>query len=584
MEVPPVKNWTDNFNQDWNSHGKSPRRRRQSTLDCAEGSPMLTHFHLTPPLSRRTTASPLAHPSGRAKDRTRSKSVGGETDLLILPAIPSFGSLISAASSSDMVDQEKKAKEDTTVEEEWVANPVYISVLYGLINAFIVLPVLMSFSSIIYRDAAFAPYMPVLMKLTMFSGMVHQICFSTLSGLPFAVGQVQDAGLIFLSSMAGDMVDFCRTRGYPDDVLLATVTVGLGLATSLLGLGLVILGKLKLAQYVQMLPTPVIGGYLAYIGFFCGVSGLALMANGGGSNLSMMILMENFIYIVPGLLGGLFIYVLVRHIRHMVVLPLSIAVLLCAFYLGLFATQTTIEDATDGGWIRPSDPPPVWYHTWDYLQFDKVVWEAYPPLTLTLLSMIFVVALSSSLDVAAIELELNRPLNYNAELTMVGISNLVSGLMGGYTGSYIFSQSIFSLRAGITSRLAGYVLALCELLILVLPVPILSFVPNFFFGSLLIMICVDLMYEWLWEVRTKLTSVEYSVCLATFALIQVTGVEYGIILGVFLYWLCRKVGLNVGANKTMDSASNDEEETEPIEQQQTDPKTLIAPKNYGAAV
>jgi SulP family sulfate permease len=163
--------------------------------------------------------------------------------------------------------------------------------------------------------------------------------------------------------------------------------------------------------------------------------------------------------------------------------------------------------------------------------------------------MIFVVALSSSLDVAAIELELNEPLNYNNELTMIGISNFVSGLTGGYTGSYIFSQSIFSLRAGIRSRVAGFMLAFCEFIFLILPIPIMSYIPNFFFGSLLIMICIDLMYEWLWDVRKKITSAEYAVCLATFGLIQLLGVEYGIMTGVLVYVSFQKFGLDVGVRK-----------------------------------
>lgn len=141
----------------------------------------------------------------------------------------------------------------TPAEEE--SNPVWICILYGMINATIVLPVLMSFGSIIYRDNAFVNYMPVLVKLTVVSGIVHQLCFSTFSSLPFAVGQVQDAGLIFLSSMASQMVEQSKAKGHDDETMLATVTIGLALGTALLGCGLILVGYLKLGQHVQLLPT-----------------------------------------------------------------------------------------------------------------------------------------------------------------------------------------------------------------------------------------------------------------------------------------------------------------------------------------
>jgi len=444
--------------------------------------------------------------------------------------------------------------------DDEIGNPVYISFIYGVINSIIVLPVMLSFGSIIYRDPAFAPYMPLLMKLTLVSAMIHQLCFSTLSSMKFAVGQVQDAGLIFLSSMASDIVKSCHARGYSDEVLLATATIGLSTATLLLGVGLVILGKLKLAQYVQKLPTSIINGYLAYIGFFCGISGLALMTpsdkdSGESSKVSLTSIMENYEYLLPGVLGGSLIYLLVRKIGHISVLPLCIMFMLMAFYALLWATGTTVVDVTEEGWIPKADPPPIWYHTWDYLRFENVAWDVLPSQTLTLFGMTFVVALSSSLDVAAIEAELATPLDYNSELTMVGISNMVSGATGGYTGSYIFSQTIFYLRSGIRSRLAGYCVALCEFFIIVLPFNILSYVPNFFFGSLLIMLCVDLMYEYLWEARTKLSKSEHAICLLTFFLIQLLGVEFGILAGFLVQTIFSKL---FGKQEEQQSAKNDE--------------------------
>jgi hypothetical protein len=52
--------------------------------------------------------------------------------------------------------------------------------------------------------------------------------------------------------------------------IISTVLVSLSLSTAALGLALVGLGRLRLASLVQYLPMPVVGGYLAFIGFFCG--------------------------------------------------------------------------------------------------------------------------------------------------------------------------------------------------------------------------------------------------------------------------------------------------------------------------
>jgi MFS superfamily sulfate permease-like transporter len=160
--------------------------------------------------------------------------------------------------------------------------------------------------------------------------------------------------------------------------------------------------------------------------------------------------------------------------------------------------------------------------------------------------MICVVSLSSSLDIAAIEIELRRPLDYNHELKTVGLSNIVSGLTGGYTGSYIFSQSIFSLRMGIRSRLMGYSLAFFILMLWMLPINLLCYVPNFFFGSLLLMICLDLSFEWLIDVRRGITRAEYATVLATFALLQMLGLEFGIVAGCLLHAAMLRMGFNMG--------------------------------------
>ncbi len=71
------------------------------------------------------------------------------------------------------------------------------------------------------------------------------------------------------------------------------------------------------------------------------------------------------------------------------------------------------------------------------MRLEKVVWSVLSSQTLTAVAMISVIALSIWLDIAAIKIELKwlkRPLDFNHELKTVGISNMISGITGGYTG------------------------------------------------------------------------------------------------------------------------------------------------------
>jgi SulP family sulfate permease len=127
-----------------------------------------------------------------------------------------------------------------------------------------------------------------------------------------------------------------------------------------------------------------------------------------------------------------------------------------------------------------------------------VDWGILPSLIPTWLAMYFVVAFSSSLDVAAIQMELgDRALDFNHELMTVGLSNLISGCTGGFTGSYIFSQTLLSMRAGVRTRAVGIIVIILELAVFMLPFSILAYIPKFFFGAVLTFIAIELVFSWL---------------------------------------------------------------------------------------
>jgi SulP family sulfate permease len=303
--------------------------------------------------------------------------------------------------------------------------------MLGVINSTIIVPVTISFCSIIYRDLAFAAYIPYLVKLVLFSSAIHQFIFALCSSLPFAVGQVQDAGLIFLSHIACNVVAGIQDR----DNLVPTTLFVLAIATTGLGVMLMIVGKNHLAHYIQYLPMPVVGGYLAYIGFFCGEAGLAMMGDvqvTGFADWSKFLEPGVRLHIIPGLIIGISMYKILGWARSPYALPACMAVVLSVFYCIMWWTGMSFQDAREEKWMMPLQPPGkqaysdlycictyVWFvsasplKAWEFYDISKVEWHLLLPQFPTWMGMWIIVAFSSCLDVAAIEMELGLPLDYN---------------------------------------------------------------------------------------------------------------------------------------------------------------------------
>lgn len=127
---------------------------------------------------------------------------------------------------------------------------------------------LYGYAAVIFNHPIFQPHMNALSKLVIFSSLVHQLSFVLFSSMPFAIGTVQDAGLIFLSSMANSIANDMLEEGASQEAVVSTTLVLLSLGTALLGLVLIALGKFKLANAVGYLPMPVVGGVYRMLRLF----------------------------------------------------------------------------------------------------------------------------------------------------------------------------------------------------------------------------------------------------------------------------------------------------------------------------
>jgi len=120
----------------------------------------------------------------------------------------------------------------------------------------------------------------------------------------------------------------------------------------------------------------------------------------------------------------------------------------------------------------------------------------------------------------------------DSELKTVGYSNVVAGCLGGFTGSYIFSQTIFTCRAGSRSRAVGFVVVIAEVAVVLAKVDVVATLPLYFFSATLSFVGIDLLHEWLWAVRNKFAkNSELAALWATFVAIHALGLNAGLLVG-----------------------------------------------------
>ncbi|KAK9839095.1 hypothetical protein WJX74_009429 [Apatococcus lobatus] len=414
--------------------------------------------------------------------------------------------------------------------------------LIGLINAVVSVPTMISYGPIIFQAAAFNRHLPQLTKLIFLSSAIHMAVFMLSSSLVFAVGQVQDVGLIFLSAMASDIADIADAEGIPDHEVISTTLVCLTCSTALVGVFITLVGYFRLASLVQYVPLPVVGSFLAYVGYFCLTSGITV-ATGIQVGKPMSTWLDLFspdslLKLLPAVVCTLLTIAVMHRVRHPLGLPGLLLAIPLVFHLVLLCSGISLEQAEDAGWVAQAEKgaQPFW-EVWQlYGAPSDIHWHAIWPQIPKLLALFMVVAFGSSMDMAAIQQDMPvRQIDYDRELMTVGFSNLASGLAGaGFTGSYIFSQTIFSMRAGVMSRLNGSVVALVELLLFLMPKSIVHYVPKFYFGSLLMMFGVEILRDWLLLSFRKVHKKEYILLWLTFLAIMIGGLEVGIASGIVM--------------------------------------------------
>lgn len=318
-------------------------------------------------------------------------------------------------------------------------------------------------------------------------------------------------------------------------VAAASVVVMVVVTALLTGLTLFLLGRLRLGNLMRFVPYSVMGGFLAGTGWLLLLGALTVMTGQRPTvdNLGSLFTEVTLLSWTPGLIFGLLLWVAVRWCRHPAVLPGLLLSGFCGFWLLLQSHYLSLAEAHNFGWLL--NPLGDATEQLGPLQALRTAdWAAVSAQTSTIVTIVFVSALSVLLNCSAIELVAHRDHQMNRELLTAGVANLLAGPLGGLVTFHSVSLSTLVVKMKTPRRVVGLTAAAVCLLALGLGTQVAATVPRPLLGGLLAFLGLSFLVEWVYDGYRRLPRGDYLVVLAILVTIGAAGFIQGVAVGIVL--------------------------------------------------
>ncbi|OIW35187.1 cyclic nucleotide-binding domain-containing protein [Coniochaeta ligniaria NRRL 30616] len=376
------------------------------------------------------------------------------------------------------------------------------------------------------------------------STIVSQLTFSCGSIFKGGVGSELIEVVPFFHSMAATITDLVGEEN-PEAVIATTIT-SYALSAMLTGTVFFLMGQFKFGYLVGFIPRHILIGCIGGVGWFLVATGFEVSARMDGSlNYDLDTLRKLFqadtaaLWLIPLVLALILFYTQTK-ITSKFFLPLYIIAIPIVFYFFVLSLDTLDTDnLRDKGWIFEGPPPgEPWWYFYTLYQFDKVHWGAIFQCIPAMLALTFFGILHVPINVPALALNTGEDhADLDHELKLHGYSNLLSGCFGSIQNYLVYANTLFFMRSGGDSRLAGFELAALTFGVMVMGPSLIGFIPVMMVGVLIFDLGFELLLEAVWLPRKKLKPLEYFTVIVIVLVMGIYDFVVGIGVGILLAFI-----------------------------------------------
>jgi SulP family sulfate permease len=400
--------------------------------------------------------------------------------------------------------------------------------ILGILNTSIVV----SFATLIFAGTC-PEYFASGVAFFLLAGSIGSILIALFSSYEGTIGCLQDVPSAISGLMAVSLAGMLA--GSSQETIFANIFAVILIATLMTGIAFVLLGYFKLGNMVRFIPYPVMGGFLAGTGWILFKAGLDV-STGMSFNLPQIlsfISQVNVWQLACGVAFGLWFFILSRYFSSNVLMAASVVISIVIFFIVAGLLDISTAQLEKQGWLLGPLPKGSLWRSLTLPDFSSIKWTLLGTQFGNILTIVLLSAISFLLGASALELIANRDLDMNKDLQKTGITNMIASIFGAPASYLVFSDTALATQMGARTRFAGIFMGLFMAVIFLLGGQILSYVPKFVAGGMILFIGLSLLTEWLLDARKSFPPIDYLIVVSILLIIEFIGFLEGVGAGIF---------------------------------------------------
>lgn len=318
---------------------------------------------------------------------------------------------------------------------------------------------------------------------------------------------------------------------------LSTMLALMAVSSLVVALSFILIGHFRLARLLELLPFPVICGFMAGVGwlFLDAAVRVTVDAPITPGLPEYLLDTQSTWKLLATMAGGIFLVVFMNHIKRAWAFPVAAVLVFLAFHGVAMALGFTEAELQETGWffdVASSGYTPD--ELIAYLSFSQIDFHFIASTAPELLTIVFLALLSTSLSLTALTTAGSYHLDSSSEIKNQGFGNVLCAAVGCPPGYTDVAGSVLYAQFGASSRLMPIISSLVLLAVAVAGTWLIAHMPKVLVGATILLFSYRLLYEWLFQRVRGFQPVDFLVVCIILAMVIFVGFMVGILTGVVL--------------------------------------------------